>query len=59
MPKYCDIKELPEGMFPITFNIIDQYQQKNPLLAANLTCAHYKKCSFRGVQNYIHHKKIE
>ena len=59
MPKYCDIKELPEGMLPITFNIIDQYQQKNPLLAANLTCAHYKKCSFRGVQNYIHHITIE
>ena len=29
-----DAKELPEGIFPINFNLIDHYQRKEPRLKA-------------------------
>ena len=31
-----DINEVPEGMFPINFNIINQYQRKYQNCAADL-----------------------
>ena len=34
--------ELPEGMFPIKFNIIDQYQRNHPVLTAKMATGKYK-----------------
>ena len=39
--KSYDIEELPETMFPVIFDLIDQYQQKEPCLTAKITRAKY------------------
>ena len=48
-----DTKELPGGMFEIKFNLIGQYQQKDPLPAAKFTYEKYKRSYFHGGQNTI------
>ena len=40
-------------MFPLSFNIIDCYQQYHPSLTEKLNCAKYKKGSFHGSRNTI------
>ena len=37
MSEINDIDELPEGVFPISLKIIDQYQRKFPILMAKYT----------------------
>ena len=46
-----DIEELPEGKFTLSFKIIDRYQREELMLTEKLTCAEYKKGSFRGGRN--------
>ena len=46
-----DMNELPQYMFLITFNIIDQYQRKFPSLIGNLKCGKYKRGYFFGGRN--------
>ena len=61
MSKLYDIEELLEGTFPISFNLIDCYQQEEPFPTEKLKCAEYSKGSFRGGQstiNIITHKDI-
>ena len=41
MSELYDIGEIPEGMSPITFDFIDQYQCKDFFLMAELKCATY------------------
>ena len=41
-----DIKELPDGTFPLSFNIIDQYQREVPFLTEKLKCAEFTKLFF-------------
>ena len=48
-----NIKELPEGMFPLSFNLIDRYQREDPFLIEKLKCAEFTKDSFRGGRNTI------
>ena len=43
-----DIKELPEGMFPINFKWIQKYQHLEPCLMAKYKYGTYHKGSFRG-----------
>ena len=53
MLELYNTKEPPEGMFPLSFKIIDRYQQEDPVLTEKLTCIEYKKGSFRGGRNTI------
>ena len=53
MSEFCDIEELPEGTFPIYFNLIDRYKREYPFLTKILKCAEFTKSSFRGVRNTI------
>ena len=46
MPELYYIKELPEGTFPLSFKIVYRYQQEDPILTENLTCAEYKRVLF-------------
>ena len=39
MSKINDNKYLPEGTFPLFFNVIDRHQQEDPSLTENLKCA--------------------
>ena len=36
MSELYDIKKLPEVMFTLSFKLIDQYQQEDPILTKNL-----------------------
>ena len=53
MLELYDINELPEGTFPLSFNIINRYQREDLVLSEKLNSAEYKKGSFRGGQNTI------
>ena len=48
-----DIDELPEGMFPISSNIIDRYQREDPVLSEKLNSVEYQKGYFCGGRNTI------
>ena len=48
MSELYDIKKLPERTFPMSFKIIDQYQQEDPILRGKLKCTKYIKGSFHG-----------
>ena len=39
--------------FPLSFKLIDRYQQEYPFLTKKLKCAKYKKGSFHGGQSNI------
>ena len=47
------IKELPEGMFPLSLKFIYRYQQEFPILTEKLNSAEYIKGSFSGGRNTI------
>ena len=49
IPEINYIDELPQGMFPIVFNIVYQYQWKEPVLTAKLKCPTYQCGYFRGL----------
>ena len=53
MSEIYDIEELPEGTFPLYFNLIYRYQQEDPFLTENLKCTEYTKGTFRGGRNTI------
>ena len=42
---------MPEGTFPINLKIIDQYQQKDPILKAKYNVGTYQKRFFCGGSN--------
>ena len=42
---------MPESIFPVTLNLIDQYQRKYPSLLAKYIMGTYQKYSFRGGSN--------
>ena len=48
MSEINHIKEISEGMFPINFKIIFQYQRKYPSLTAKFNTSKYKRASFHG-----------
>ena len=48
MSELYNIKELPEGTFPISFNLIDRYHREYPFLTEKLKCTEITKGSFRG-----------
>ena len=47
------IVELPEGTFPLSFNLIDRYQREDPFLTEKLKCVEYKKGYFCGGRSTI------
>ena len=51
MSEINDTKELPEGIFPINYKLIDQYQIKGPRLKAKYKMGTYQKGSFCGVSH--------
>ena len=52
MSELYDINELNKGTFPLSFQLIDCYQQEDPRLQEN-TCATYQKGYFCGNCNTI------
>ena len=46
MSELYDIKELPEGTFPLSFNLIDRYQREYPFLTENLNAQNLKRVPF-------------
>ena len=48
MSKINDIKEIPEGTFPINLNLIQKYQRSEPGLIAKYKNGTYHKGSFCG-----------
>ena len=53
MLELYDIEELFEGTFPLYFNLIDLYQQEDPIPTEKLKCAEYSTGSFRGCRSTI------
>ena len=53
MSEIYDIEEIPDGMSPLSFNLINHYQREDPLLTEKLKCAEYKKGYFCGGRNTI------
>ena len=53
MSKVKIIEELPEGTFPVTFEIIYLYQCKYPGIMENLKCKEYQTAYYCGCQNSI------
>ena len=53
MSELYDIDELPEGTFPLSFNIIDRYHWEDPPILEKLNSAEYQKGYFRGGRNTI------
>ena len=43
MSELYKIKELPEGAFPLSFKLIDLYQQEESTPMENLKCVKYRK----------------
>ena len=56
MPELYDNEELPEGMFTLSFNLIDRCQREEPFLPEKLKCIEFTKGSFRGGRNTIYIK---
>ena len=46
MSELYDINELPEGMFPLSFNSIDRYHQEDPFLWEKPNSTEYQKGVF-------------
>ena len=46
MSEIYDIKELPDGTFPLLLNLIDRYQRENYFLSEKLKRAKYKRVPF-------------
>ena len=53
MSEIFDINELTESNFTVTFKIINQYQQKEPVLVYKLKIGKYKRCYFCGGRNKV------
>ena len=53
MSEIYDIEELPEGTFPLSFNIIHRYQREDPFLMEELNGKKHQKGSFYGGWNTI------
>ena len=53
VPYINDMNKIPQGTFPITLNITDWYQGKNPGITAKLEWATYKCGSFNLGSNNI------
>ena len=53
MLKLYNIEELPEGTFPLYFNLINSYQQEDPFLTEKIKCIEFTKDYFYGVRNTI------
>ena len=53
MSEIYDIEELPEGTFPLSFNLIDRYQREEPFLTGKIKCAEFTNGYFRGGRNTI------
>ena len=51
MSEINDIKELPEGAFPINLKLIQKYQWYEPRIIARYKNGTYNKGSFRGGSN--------
>ena len=59
MPEIYDRYELPEGTFLLSLNIIDRYQQEDPILLEKLNSAEYQKgyfCIGRNTIEVVMHK---
>ena len=54
MSELYDIQELLEGMFTISFKIVDRYPWEYPILMEKLISEEYIKVFFRGIWNTIH-----
>ena len=54
MSELYDTQELLEGMFPLSFKIVDHYPREDPILMEKLSSEEYIKGSFRGSWNTIH-----
>ena len=39
MSELYKIEELPEGTFPLSFNLLERYQREDPFLTEKLKCA--------------------
>ena len=53
MLELYDIKEIPDGTFPLSFNIIYRYQQEDPLQMETLNCTEHQKVYLCGIRNII------
>ena len=53
MLEIYDIKELPEGTSPLSFNLIDRYQREDPFIMEKIKCAEFTKGSILGGCNNI------
>ena len=53
MSKLYSIKELPEGTFPLSFNLTDRYHREYPFLKKKIKCAEYTKGYFCGGRSTI------
>ena len=53
MSELYNIDELPDGMFPLSFKIIDRYQREDPFLLEKLNSVEYLKSYFSGGWNNI------
>ena len=53
MSKLYNIKELTEGMFPLSFNLVYRCQREDPFLTEKPKCAEYTKGYFCRGRNTI------
>ena len=53
MSELYNIKELPEGTFTLSFNLLYCYHQEYPLLTEKLKCAEFTKGYLSGGRNTI------
>ena len=53
MSELYNIEELPEGMFPLSFNFVVHYKQEYHLLTKKRKCAEFTKGYFCKVRNTI------
>ena len=53
MPELYNIDEIPDVTFPLSFKIIDRYQQEDPLLFGKINSSSYQKGYFRRGRNSI------
>ena len=51
MLEIYDIDEIPKFTFPITFNMIDWYDWKDPLIMVKLNFTTYKCGLYFGIKN--------
>ena len=53
MSEIYNIKEIPDGTFPIYFNLIYLYHQEDPILIEKFIFIEYQTSYFSGIQNNI------